>query len=64
MYRMNSPNIFNSLVHDYTLLLESLMFSLSVIGIIALFSQRDILTTCAYLCIFIPVFIKILYSVD
>jgi hypothetical protein len=64
MYRMNSPNIFNTIVHDYTLFLESLVISLTIIGMIAIITQRDILSTMAYLCIFIPVIIKIFYSVD
>lgn len=38
LYRMNTPNIFNTIVHDYTLLLESLVLSLSAIGLIALFT--------------------------
>lgn len=63
-YRMNTPNIFNSIVHDYTLLMESLMISLTAIGLISLITQRDILSTLAYLCIFIPVTIKIFYSID
>lgn len=64
MYRINTPNIFNSLVHDFTLFLESLIISLTVIGLLALITRRDILSTLAYLCIFIPVIIKIFYSVD
>jgi hypothetical protein len=64
MYRINTPNIFNSLVHDFTLFLESLIVSLTVIGLIALITGRDILSTLAYLCIFIPVIIKIFYSLD
>jgi hypothetical protein len=64
MYRINTPNIFNSLVHDFTLFLESLIISLTVIGLIALITGRDILSTLAYLCIFIPVIIKIFYSLD
>ena len=64
MYRINTPNIFNSLVHDFTLFLESLIISLTVIGLLALITGRDILSTLAYLCIFIPVIIKIFYSVD
>lgn len=64
VYRMNTPNIFNTIVHDYTLLLESLLLSVTLIGLIALVTIRDILSTMAYLCIFIPVFIKIFYSID
>ena len=64
VYRMNTPNIFNTIVHDYTLLLESLLLSVTLIGLIALVTFRDILSTMAYLCIFIPIFIKIFYSVD
>ena len=64
MYRINTPNIFNSLVHDFTLFLESLIVSLTVIGLIALITGRDIMSTLAYLCIFIPVIIKIFYSLD
>lgn len=64
MYRINTPNIFNSLVHDFTLFLESLIISLTIIGLLALITGRDILSTLAYLCIFIPVIIKIFYSVD
>ncbi len=64
MYRINTPNIFNSLVHDFTLFLESLIISLTLIGLIALITDRDILSTLAYLCIFIPVIIKIFYSLD
>lgn len=64
VYRMNTPNIFNSLVHDFTLFLESLLISLTLISIIALITERDILSTMAYLCIFIPVIIKIFYYVD
>jgi len=64
MYRINTPNIFNSLVHDFTLFLESLIVSLTTIGLIALITGRDILSTLAYLCIFIPVIIKIFYSLD
>jgi hypothetical protein len=37
---------------------------LTVIGLLALITGRDILSTLAYLCIFIPVIIKIFYSVD
>lgn len=61
---MNTPNIFNSLVHDLTLFLESLLISLTIIGMIALVTGRDILSTLAYLCIFIPVIIKIFFSID
>jgi hypothetical protein len=64
MYRINTPNIFNSLVHDFTLFLESLIVSLTVIGLITLITGRDIMSTLAYLCIFIPVIIKIFYSLD
>ncbi len=64
MYRMNTPNIFNTLVHDFTLFLESLILSLTLIGVIGLITNRDILSTLAYLCIFIPVIIKIFFSID
>jgi hypothetical protein len=64
IYRMNTPNIFNSIIHDFTLLLESLVISITTIGMIALVTQRDILSTLAYLCIFIPVIIKIFYTAD
>ena len=64
VYRMNTPNIFNSFVHDFTLLLESIVISFTVIGLIALVTQRDILSTLAYLVIFVPVIVKIFYSVD
>lgn len=36
VYRMNTPNIFNTLVHDFTLLLESFVISITGIGLIAL----------------------------
>jgi hypothetical protein len=61
---MNTPNIFNSLVHSTTLLLESLMTALTIIGIIALITDKDILSTLAYLFIFIPVIVKIFYAID
>jgi hypothetical protein len=63
-YRMNTPNIFNTVVHDFTLFLEALIISLTLIGLIALITGRDILSTMAYLCIFIPVILKIFFSID
>ncbi len=63
-YRMNTPSIFNSVVHDFTLFLEALIISLTLIGMIALATGRDILSTLAYLCIFIPVILKICFSID
>lgn len=64
IYRMNTPNIFNTVVHAATLFLESLMVALTLIGLIALLSGKDILSTLAYLFIFIPVIIKIFYAID
>lgn len=64
MYRMNTPNIFNSMVHASTIFIESLMVALSIIGIIALITGKDILSTLAYLFIFIPVIVKIFYALD
>ena len=64
LYRMNSPNIFNSMVHAATILMESLIVALSIIGIIALITGKDILSTLAYLFIFIPVIVKIFYAID
>lgn len=64
IYRMNSPNIFNTMVHSVTLFLESLLVALTVIGLIALITEKDILSTLAYLFIFIPVIIKIFYALD
>lgn len=63
-YRMNTPNIFNTVVHDFTLFLEAFIISLTLIGLIALITGRDILSTMAYLCIFIPVILKIFFSID
>lgn len=63
-YRMNTPNIFNTVVHDFTLFLEAFIISLTLIGMIALITSRDILSTMAYLCIFIPVILKIFFSID
>jgi hypothetical protein len=64
IYRMNTPNIFNTVVHAATLFLESLMVALTIIGLIALISGKDIMSTLAYLFIFIPVIIKIFYAID
>lgn len=64
VYRMNTPNIFHTMIHDFTLLLEGGVLSLTAIGIIALITKRDILTTLAYLCIFVPVIVKIFYTID
>ena len=64
IYRMNTPSIFNTLVHDFTVLLETLLLTVSLIGLVSLITQRDILSTMAYLCIFIPVIIKIFSSID
>jgi hypothetical protein len=64
LYRMNTPNIFNSMVHAATIFMESLMVALSIIGIIALITGKDILSTLAYLFIFIPVIVKIFYAID
>jgi hypothetical protein len=61
---MNTPNIFNTMVHAATIFMESLMVALTIIGIIALITQKDILTTLAYLFIFIPVIVKIFYAID
>ena len=64
MIRMNTPNIFNSTVHAATIFMESLMIALTTIGIIALITQKDIISTFVYLFVFIPVVIKIFYSID
>ncbi len=64
VYRMNTPNIFNSTVHAATILMESLMLALTIIGMIALITQKELVSTFAYLFIFIPVIIKIFYSID
>lgn len=64
IYRMNTPNIFNTMVHSVTLFLESLMTALTIIGIIALITEKDIMSTLAYLFIFIPVIVKIFYAID
>lgn len=64
IYRMNTPNIFNTMVHSVTLFLESLMTALTIIGIISLITDKDILSTLAYLFIFIPVIVKIFYAID
>jgi hypothetical protein len=64
MYRMNTPNIFNTMVHASTIFMESLMVALSIIGIISLITGKDILSTLAYLFIFIPVIVKIFYAID
>jgi hypothetical protein len=64
IYRMNTPNIFNTVVHTATLFLESLMVALTLIGLIALVSAKDLMSTLAYLFIFIPVIIKIFYAID
>jgi len=64
MYRMNTPNIFNTMVHASTIFMESLMVAVSIIGIIALITGKDILSTLAYLFIFIPVIVKIFYAID
>ena len=64
MYRMNTPNIFNTTVHAATIFLESVMVALTLIGLIALITKKDILSTLAYLFIFIPVIIKIFYAID
>lgn len=64
IYRMNTPNIFNTMIHSMTLFLESLMTALTIIGIIALITDKDILSTMAYLFIFIPVIVKIFYAID
>ena len=64
MYRMNTPNIFNTMIHASTIFMESLMVALSIIGIISLVTGKDILSTLAYLFIFIPVIVKIFYAID
>lgn len=64
IYRMNTPNIFNTMVHSVTLFLESLMTALTIIGIIDLITDKDIMSTLAYLFIFIPVIVKIFYAID
>jgi len=64
MYRMNTPNIFNTMIHAATIFMESLMVALSIIGIISLVTGKDILSTLAYLFIFIPVIVKIFYAID
>ena len=64
VYRMNTPNIFNTLMHNYTLFLESLVISFSLIGLVALVTGRDILSTLAYLCIFIPIIVKVFSTID
>jgi hypothetical protein len=64
LYRMNTPNIFNTRVHTATIFLESTMVALTLIGLIALITKKDILSTIAYLFIFIPVIIKIFYAID
>jgi hypothetical protein len=64
IYRMNTPSIFNTLVHDLTLFLEAFLISITVIGLVSIATGRDILSTLAYLCIFIPVIIKIFFSID
>lgn len=64
IYRMNTPNIFNTTVHAATIFLESIMVALTLIGLIALITQKDILSTIAYLFIFVPVIIKIFYAID
>ncbi len=61
---MNTPNIFNSTVHAATILMESLITAISIIGMIALITGKDILSTLAYLFIFIPILIKAFYYVD
>lgn len=61
---MNTPNIFNTTVHSVTLFLESLLVALTMIGLIALLTDQTIFGTLAYLFIFIPVIIKIFYSID
>jgi hypothetical protein len=61
---MNTPSIFNTLVHDLTLFLEAFLISITVIGLVSIATGRDILSTLAYLCIFIPVIIKIFFSID
>lgn len=63
-YRMNAPNIFNTMVHAVTLFLESLMTALTLIGIISLITDKDILSTLAYLFIFIPIIVRIFYAID
>ena len=64
LYRINTPNIFNAKVHDFTLFLESSFVALSFIGLVSLITDRDIFTTLAYLFVFIPVMIKIIFSID
>jgi hypothetical protein len=61
---MNTPNIFNTMVHAATLFMESLMTALTAIGLIALITKKDIFSTLAYLFIFIPVIVKIFYAID
>jgi len=52
------------MVHASTIFMESLMVALSIIGIISLITGKDILSTLAYLFIFIPVIVKIFYAID
>ena len=54
MYRINTPNIFNSIVHDYTLLMESLMISLTAIGLISLIPNVPNLKSLRTLRVFRP----------
>ena len=64
VYRMNTPNIFNTLIHSATVFMEALILSLTILGAAAMVTGRDILTTLAYLFIVIPITIKIFFSVD
>ncbi len=64
LYRMNTPNIFNSMVHAATIFMESLMVALTLIGMISLITGKGIMGTLAYLFIFIPVIVKIFYAID
>ena len=51
-------------MHAATVSLESLLFSLTLIGLIALITQKSILTTLAYLFLLIPMVIGIAFSLD
>ncbi|CDW78804.1 pas domain s-box family protein [Stylonychia lemnae] len=64
VYRINTPNIFNQTIHNYTLLLESSYVALTFIGLVALLTGRDIFSTLAYLLIFIPIMVKIIFFAD
>lgn len=63
-YRMNTPNIFNTTVHIVTLALEAILPSLTLIGLIALATQKDILTTLAYTFLIVPMLVRIAFTLE